>query len=157
MARPAAVIPDRIETAGTFLLRAAATPAATSALTGTSTWTPWWTSSWTRSADRRREAPGHESIHLMRASRLKAVSIRTAPLPGLPPTCRPFMAINAVADGTAIIRETIFENRFMHAVELQRLGADIKIDGERGGDEGRGAPAGAAASWPPTCAPPPAW
>jgi UDP-N-acetylglucosamine 1-carboxyvinyltransferase len=40
-----------------------------------------------------------------------------------------FMAINAVADGTAIIRETIFENRFMHAVEMQRLGADIKIDG----------------------------
>jgi len=40
-----------------------------------------------------------------------------------------FMAINAVADGTAVIRETIFENRFMHAVELQRLGADIGIDG----------------------------
>ena len=39
------------------------------------------------------------------------------------------MAINAVAEGTAVIRETIFENRFMHAVELQRLGADIKIDG----------------------------
>jgi len=40
-----------------------------------------------------------------------------------------FMAINAVADDTAVIRETIFENRFMHAVELIRLGADIKIDG----------------------------
>jgi UDP-N-acetylglucosamine 1-carboxyvinyltransferase len=40
-----------------------------------------------------------------------------------------FMAINAVASGTAIIRETIFENRFMHAVELIRLGANIKIDG----------------------------
>jgi UDP-N-acetylglucosamine 1-carboxyvinyltransferase len=40
-----------------------------------------------------------------------------------------FMAINAVAEGTAIIRETIFENRFMHAVELIRLGADIRIDG----------------------------
>jgi UDP-N-acetylglucosamine 1-carboxyvinyltransferase len=40
-----------------------------------------------------------------------------------------FMAINCVADGTAVIRETIFENRFMHAVELQRSGADIKIDG----------------------------
>ena len=39
------------------------------------------------------------------------------------------MAINCVAQGTAVIRETIFENRFMHAVELQRLGADIKIDG----------------------------
>ena len=39
------------------------------------------------------------------------------------------MAINCVAEGTAVIRETIFENRFMHAVELQRLGADIRIDG----------------------------
>jgi UDP-N-acetylglucosamine 1-carboxyvinyltransferase len=39
------------------------------------------------------------------------------------------MAINTVAEGTSIIRETIFENRFMHAVELQRLGADITIDG----------------------------
>jgi UDP-N-acetylglucosamine 1-carboxyvinyltransferase len=40
-----------------------------------------------------------------------------------------FMALNTVASGTAVIRETIFENRFMHAVELQRLGADIRIDG----------------------------
>jgi UDP-N-acetylglucosamine 1-carboxyvinyltransferase len=40
-----------------------------------------------------------------------------------------FMALNTVAHGTAVIRETIFENRFMHAVELQRLGADIRIDG----------------------------
>ena len=39
------------------------------------------------------------------------------------------MAINTVAEGTAVIRETIFENRYMHAVELQRLGADIAIDG----------------------------
>ena len=39
------------------------------------------------------------------------------------------MAINCVAEGTAVIRETIFENRYMHAVELARLGADIKIDG----------------------------
>jgi UDP-N-acetylglucosamine 1-carboxyvinyltransferase len=40
-----------------------------------------------------------------------------------------FMALNTIAQGTAVIRETIFENRFMHAVELQRLGADIRIDG----------------------------
>jgi UDP-N-acetylglucosamine 1-carboxyvinyltransferase len=40
-----------------------------------------------------------------------------------------FMAINTVAEGSAVMRETIFENRFMHAVELIRLGADIKIDG----------------------------
>jgi UDP-N-acetylglucosamine 1-carboxyvinyltransferase len=39
-----------------------------------------------------------------------------------------FMAIDSVAEGSAVIRETIFENRFMHAVELIRLGADIRID-----------------------------
>jgi UDP-N-acetylglucosamine 1-carboxyvinyltransferase len=40
-----------------------------------------------------------------------------------------FMALDTVAEGSGVIRETIFENRFMHAVELQRLGADIRIDG----------------------------
>ena len=61
--------------------------------------------------------------------RLKAVSIRTAPYPAFPTDMQAqFMAINCVAEGSAVIRETIFENRFMHAVELIRLGADIKID-----------------------------
>jgi UDP-N-acetylglucosamine 1-carboxyvinyltransferase len=40
-----------------------------------------------------------------------------------------FMALNSVADGTSIVTETIFENRFMHALELQRLGAEITIQG----------------------------
>jgi UDP-N-acetylglucosamine 1-carboxyvinyltransferase len=62
--------------------------------------------------------------------RLKAVSIRTAPYPAFPTDMQAqFMAVNAVAEGTAVMRETIFENRYMHAVELQRLGADIRIDG----------------------------
>ena len=62
--------------------------------------------------------------------RLAAVSIRTAPYPAFRTDMQAqFMAINATASGTAVIRETIFENRFMHAVELIRLGADIKIDG----------------------------
>jgi UDP-N-acetylglucosamine 1-carboxyvinyltransferase len=61
--------------------------------------------------------------------KLKAVSIRTAPYPAFPTDMQAqFMAINCVAEGAAVIRETIFENRFMHAVELIRLGADIKID-----------------------------
>jgi len=72
----------------------------------------------------------HESLVLKAPPRLKAVSIRTAPYPAFPTDMQAqFMAVNAVAEGTAIIRETIFENRFMHAVELQRLGADIRIDG----------------------------
>ena len=71
-----------------------------------------------------------DAIRLRAPQRLSAVSIRTAPYPAFPTDMQAqFMAINSVATGTAIIRETIFENRFMHAVELQRLGADIRIDG----------------------------
>jgi UDP-N-acetylglucosamine 1-carboxyvinyltransferase len=71
-----------------------------------------------------------DAIRLKAPQRLKAVSIRTAPYPAFPTDMQAqFMAINTVAEGTAVIRETIFENRFMHAVELIRLGADIKIDG----------------------------
>jgi UDP-N-acetylglucosamine 1-carboxyvinyltransferase len=72
----------------------------------------------------------HNALTLKAPPRLKAVGIRTAPYPAFPTDMQAqFMAINAVADGTAVIRETIFENRFMHAVELIRLGADIRIDG----------------------------
>ncbi|MDW8322575.1 MAG: UDP-N-acetylglucosamine 1-carboxyvinyltransferase [Burkholderiales bacterium] len=75
-------------------------------------------------------SPRHEAIRLKAPARLKAVSIRTAPYPAFPTDMQAqFMALNAVAEGTAVIRETIFENRFMHAVELARLGADIRIDG----------------------------
>ena len=69
------------------------------------------------------------AITLQAPPRLKAVSIRTAPYPAFPTDMQAqFMAVNCVAEGSAVIRETIFENRFMHAVELIRLGADIKID-----------------------------
>ena len=70
------------------------------------------------------------AIELTAPARLKAVSLRTSPYPAFPTDMQAqFMAINCVAEGAAVIRETIFENRFMHAVELIRLGADIKIDG----------------------------
>jgi UDP-N-acetylglucosamine 1-carboxyvinyltransferase len=76
------------------------------------------------------KTPNHEAIHLRAPRRLQAVSIRTSPYPAFPTDMQAqFMAINCVAEGTAVIRETIFENRFMHAVELIRLGADIRIDG----------------------------
>jgi len=76
------------------------------------------------------KSPQFEAITLNAPKKLNAVSIRTAPYPAFPTDMQAqFMTINAVAEGTAVIRETIFENRFMHAVELQRLGADIKIDG----------------------------
>jgi len=70
-----------------------------------------------------------DAITLQAPARLKAVSVRTAPYPAFPTDMQAqFMAINCVAEGSAVIRETIFENRFMHAVELIRLGADIRID-----------------------------
>jgi len=62
--------------------------------------------------------------------RPKSVNIRTAPYPAFPTDMQAqFMALNSIADGTGIVIETIFENRFMHALELQRLGAEIEIAG----------------------------
>ncbi|WP_374355528.1 UDP-N-acetylglucosamine 1-carboxyvinyltransferase [Chitinimonas sp.] len=61
--------------------------------------------------------------------RPKAVSLRTEPYPAFPTDMQAqFMAMNALASGTGIISETIFENRFMHVSELARMGADIRID-----------------------------
>ena len=61
---------------------------------------------------------------------LKAVNIRTAPHPAFPTDMQAqFMALNTIASGVSKVTETIFENRFMHVQEMQRLGADIDIDG----------------------------
>ena len=72
------------------------------------------------------------------AGRLKAVSLKTAPYPGFPTDMQAqFMALNAVAEGTGVITETIFENRFMHVQEMQRMGADIRIEGNTAIVEGQ--------------------
>ena len=122
-----AIMPDRIET-GTYLCAKTATGGSVR-LTQTSA------SYLDAVIDKLREA-GCEiactpnEIALKAPARLKAVSVRTEPYPAFPTDMQAqFMAINSVADGTALIRETIFENRFMHAVELIRLGANIKLDG----------------------------
>jgi UDP-N-acetylglucosamine 1-carboxyvinyltransferase len=78
-------------------------------------------------------------------ARLKAVDIDTAPYPGFATDLQAqFMALMTLADGESVIRETIFENRFMHAPELIRLGADITVSGGearvRGVDHLEGAP-----------------
>ncbi len=66
----------------------------------------------------------------MQGRRPKAVDIRTAPYPGFPTDMQAqFLALNAVAEGTSRVVETIFENRFMHVQEINRLGADIVLDG----------------------------
>jgi UDP-N-acetylglucosamine 1-carboxyvinyltransferase len=125
------IMPDRIET-GTYLCAAAVT-GGDIRLTGTSL--GYLDAVVDKLMDagcdiESEKSPNHEAIRLKAPHRLKAVSIRTAPYPGFPTDMQAqFMAINTVAEGTAVIRETIFENRFMHAVELARLGADIRIDG----------------------------
>jgi UDP-N-acetylglucosamine 1-carboxyvinyltransferase len=66
----------------------------------------------------------------MRGRRPHSVDITTAPYPAFPTDMQAqFTALNAIADGAAVITETVFENRFMHVQELQRLGADIRLKG----------------------------
>jgi len=66
----------------------------------------------------------------MHGKRPKAVNIRTAPYPAFPTDMQAqFTALNVVAEGTSTIVETVFENRFMQVQELQRMGADIEVQG----------------------------
>jgi UDP-N-acetylglucosamine 1-carboxyvinyltransferase len=121
------IMPDRIET-GTYLCAAAATGGEVR-LTQTSA------AYLDAVVDKLMDAgcdivTERDAIRLKAPQRLKSVSLRTAPYPAFPTDMQAqFMAINAVADGVATIRETIFENRFMHANELMRLGADVQIEG----------------------------
>jgi UDP-N-acetylglucosamine 1-carboxyvinyltransferase len=73
---------------------------------------------------------GTDWIELTLPGRPRAVSVRTAPYPGFPTDMQAqFMLLNAVAEGTAVVTETVFENRFMHVQELKRMGADIEVEG----------------------------
>ncbi|MBA1146096.1 UDP-N-acetylglucosamine 1-carboxyvinyltransferase [Ectothiorhodospiraceae bacterium WFHF3C12] len=74
---------------------------------------------------------GKDWIRLdMRGRRPKAVKVRTAPYPAFPTDMQAqFCAMNAVADGTGMVTETVFENRFMHVLEMQRMGADLRLEG----------------------------
>ncbi len=66
----------------------------------------------------------------MQGRRPKAVDIRTSPYPGFPTDMQAqFCALNAIAEGVGTVTETIFENRFQHVLELQRMGADIQVKG----------------------------
>jgi len=121
------VIPDRIE-AGTFLCAVAAaggdvtlrhvTPTLLDAV-----------------LEKLREAGagldiGADWIRVQMARRPKAVSFRTSEYPAFPTDMQAqFMALNCIADGSAHVVETIFENRYMHVQELNRLGANIAVDG----------------------------
>jgi UDP-N-acetylglucosamine 1-carboxyvinyltransferase len=121
------VMPDRIET-GTYL-------AAVAAAGGKVRLTGAEPRSLDATLEKLREAGStikvsDSSIEIEMQQRPQAVGIRTAPFPGFATDMQAqFMALATVAAGTALITETIFENRFMHALELQRLGADISIEG----------------------------
>ena len=137
------VLPDRIET-GTFLVAAAITGGRVTAK---------------RARPKTLDAvlgkledagahinTGEDWIELdMRGRRPKAVNVTTAPYPAFPTDMQAqFTALNCVAEGVGVITETVFENRFMHALELQRLGADIHLEGNsaiiRGVKQMSGAP-----------------
>ena len=89
---------------------------------------------------------GSDWIELdMQGRRPRAVDIRTSPYPGFPTDMQAqFCALNAISEGVGTVTETIFENRFQHVLELQRMGADIRIEGNtavcRGVDELTAAP-----------------
>jgi len=120
-----AVMPDRIET-GTYLAAVAAAGGEV-ALTHTAPETLGATLEKLREAGAQVTVAG-SGIRVRMRERPKAVSLATAPYPGFATDMQAqFMALDSVAEGTATITETIFENRFMHALELQRLGADIAI------------------------------
>jgi UDP-N-acetylglucosamine 1-carboxyvinyltransferase len=122
------VLPDRIET-GTFLVGAAMTGGKVRARNARA-------DTLDAVLAKLEEAGAHIStgadwIELdMRGRRPKAVNITTAPYPAFPTDMQAqFTALNCVAEGVGVITETVFENRFMHALELQRLGADIRLEG----------------------------
>ena len=137
------VIPDRIET-GTYLVAAAMTGGCIKMRNAQPNLLE-------AVLDKLREAgatieTGDDWVSLdMKGRRPKAVNVRTAPYPAFPTDMQAqFVAMNAIAEGTGIVTETVFENRFMHVQELQRLGADIEMEGNtaivRGVERLRGAP-----------------
>ena len=121
------VMPDRIE-AGTFLCAAAASGGKL-LLTGAQPDSMQATLDKLKQAGAQIET-GADWVRLTMHKRPTAVDIRTEPFPGLATDMQAqIMALNTVALGTSVVTETIFENRFMHVLEMQRLGADITIDG----------------------------
>jgi UDP-N-acetylglucosamine 1-carboxyvinyltransferase len=121
------VMPDRIET-GTYLAAAAATGGSIR-LTGARP------DILDAVLEKLREAgaritTGPDWVALETNGALSAVNVRTAPYPAFPTDMQAqFMALDSIARGTALVTETVFENRFMHVQELKRLGADIEVEG----------------------------
>ena len=121
------VMPDRIET-GTFLTAVAAA-GGNAVLRGAAPYTLDAVLDKLQEAGAEVQADG-DVLRIAMRGRPRAVSLRTAPYPAFPTDMQAqFMALDCVAEGVGRITETIFENRFMHVLELQRLGANIAIEG----------------------------
>ncbi|HSC94861.1 MAG TPA: UDP-N-acetylglucosamine 1-carboxyvinyltransferase [Burkholderiales bacterium] len=121
------VMPDRIES-GTYLAAAAATGGSIR-LTGARPEILDAVLEKLRETGAR-ITTGPDWIALESNGALSAVNVRTAPYPAFPTDMQAqFMALDSIARGTALVTETVFENRFMHVQELKRLGADIEVEG----------------------------
>jgi len=127
-----AIMPDRIET-GTFLAAVAATGgdvAVRGAQAGSLEAVLRKLREAGATIDVGKEEKSGDVIRVRRDGPLAAVNVETAPHPGFPTDMQAqFMALATLAQGTAVITETIFENRMMHVQELKRLGADIEVEG----------------------------
>ena len=124
------VMPDRIET-GTFLVAAAATGGDVTLLGATPAILEAVVEKLRETGARIDSGPDWIRCRgPQRPARLRSVNVRTAPYPGFPTDMQAqFMVLDAIAEGTGIVTETIFENRFMHVPELKRMGADIEDEG----------------------------
>jgi len=126
------VMPDRIET-GTFLVAAAVTQGKVKCLNTSPSALEAVLAKLTEAGAKittGTDNNGQEWIELEMTEQPKAVNVKTAPHPAFPTDMQAqFMTLNVLAQGTATVIETIFENRFMHVPELQRMGADIALEG----------------------------
>jgi UDP-N-acetylglucosamine 1-carboxyvinyltransferase len=136
------IIPDRIET-GTFIAAAAITGGELEIVNCAPTHL-------TAAIDKLRETgvrivqPNAFSLKVSADGKIKASDVTTLPHPGFPTDMQAqYMALMTLAEGMSIITETIFENRFMHASELLRMGAQIRLNGRQAVIQGNGALMGA--------------
>ena len=122
------IMPDRIETA-TFMVAAAVTGGDVT-LTGTNPALLDLPIDKLRQAGVQVDHAGEGNLRIRCTGPLQAVDLETAPYPGFPTDLQAqMMVLNSLAQGTGSVIETVFENRFMHVSELQRLGADIRVQG----------------------------
>ena len=134
MAADYTIIPDRIE-AGTYMVAAA--------MTGGDVFIENAISEHLKPVVAKLKEAGAEieediaGIRVRAHGRMKAIDIKTMPYPGFPTDMQAqFMALLTLAEGTSVVTETVFENRFMHVDELVRMGAQIRVDGRAATVEG---------------------